>query len=185
MLGFPHCHDGSLSNARCDGLRGGLGLGLGALWRVSPYFGLGGTLSALGFGYRPPAQAALSDTRATGLFGGILARVYFTDTGALEPYLELALGGGAFGTAAVEANGQRYQESAAGGALRVGGGLEFYVSRRLRLGPALDLTRFESKQVRRCDAQNRCVDLDPNGYGHGVGFLTLSCRLTILVGPTL
>ncbi|HEY4158824.1 MAG TPA: hypothetical protein VGM29_12030 [Polyangiaceae bacterium] len=185
MLGFPECHDGSFSNPRCDDLGGGLGLGVGGLWRVSPYFAFGGTLDALAFRFRPPAQAALSNTRAAGFFAGILGRVYFMDSGALDPYVELALGGGAIGTNAVEANNQQYQESSAGGSVRVGGGLEFFLSSRLRLGPALDLTRFSAKHVRRCDAQNQCVDLDPNLYAHGVGFFTLSCRLTILVGPKL
>ncbi|HTA90991.1 MAG TPA: hypothetical protein VK745_15480, partial [Polyangiaceae bacterium] len=176
LLGFPSCSDGNVSNTRCAGLGAGAGLGLSALWRVSPYFALGATLNALGFAFNPPDSSHLSESRAGGLFYGLLGRVYFADHGPVEPYVELGLGGGADRTSAREANDVKYSDTASGVAFRAGGAIEFYVSRQLRLGPALDWTRFRVRQLQRCDPTQACVDLDSNSYGHGVGFTTLSVR---------
>jgi hypothetical protein len=184
LLGFLNCSDGTTSNARCDGLGAGAGLGLTALWRVSPYFAFGGTVNALGFQFHPPESSQLRDGSAGGLFYGLLGRVYFADHGAVEPYLELGIGGGADRTSARARNDVKYADTASGGALRLGGGVEFYLGRHLRLGPALDWTRFRVRQLQRCDTQT-CVDLDQGSFGHGVGFTTLSARVTILVGPGL
>jgi len=185
MLGFPSCSDDSGNDTRCAGLGPGVGFGVTGLWRVSPYFAVGGTVSALGFHVDPPAAAQLRDAGASGLFYGLLGRVYFADHGPIEPYLELGLGGGDNQTRAREADDVRYTETATGGAVRVGGAVEFYLGRHVRLGPAFDWTRFRVRQVQRCDDAATCVDLDPNTNGHGVGFSTLSLRLTILLGPGL
>jgi hypothetical protein len=184
-LGFPNCSDGSANDTRCQGLGAGVGLGLSALWRVTPYFAFGGTLSASRFAFSPKGSSELRDSSASGVFYGLLGRVYFADHGPVEPYLELALGGGADRTSAREGDDVKYSETALGGAVRVGGAVEFYLGRHLRLGPALDWTRFRVSHVERCDATQTCVDLDPGQNGHGVGFTTLSARLTILLGPGL
>jgi hypothetical protein len=184
-LGFPSCSDGSANDARCDGLGAGVGFGISALWRVTPYFALGGTLGASRFAFSPRSSTELRDSSASGVFYGLLGRVYFADHGPVEPYVELGLGGGADRTSAREADDMKYSETALGGALRVGGAIEFYLGRHLRLGPALDWTRFRVSHVERCDSAHTCVDLDPGQNGHGVGFTTLSARLTILLGPGL
>jgi hypothetical protein len=185
LLALPDCSDGSASNARCTGLGVGAGFGLSALWRVSPYFAFGGSLSRVGFGFNPPASTHLQDPSAGGLFYGLLGRVYFAERGPIEPYLELGLGGGSDRTSAREQDLQTYDETASGSALRVGGAVELYLGRHWRLGPAFDWTRFQVNLLRRCDAARACVDLDRGSTAHGVGFSTLSVRLTILVGPGL
>lgn len=183
LFGLPSCSAGSASDARCDGLGAGLGWGLGALWRVSPYFAFGGTFNALRFRFDPPSSAGLQDTSAGGLFVGLLGRVYFLDHGPIEPYLELGLGGGEGRTRAREADARQYDETSTGGALRIGGAVELFLGRHLRLGPALDWTRFRVRHVERCDPADQCADLDQASEGHGIGFTTLSARLTILIGP--
>ena len=185
LLALPNCSDGSSNNARCVGLGAGAGFGLSALWRVSPYFAFGGSVSKTGFGFNPPASTHLRDPSADGLFYGLLGRVYFAERGPIEPYLELGLGGGADRTSGREQDQLKYDETASGSALRVGGAVEFYLGRHWRLGPAFDWTRFQVRQLRRCDAAQACVDLDQASTGHGVGFSALSLRLTILVGPGL
>jgi hypothetical protein len=184
-LGFPSCSDGSANDTRCQGLGAGVGLGLSALWRVTPYFAFGGTLSASRFAFSPKGSSELRDSSASGVFYGLLGRVYFADHGPIEPYFELALGGGADSTSAREADAMKYSETALGGAVRVGGAVEFYLGRHLRLGPALSWTRLRVSRVERCGGAQACVDLDPGQNGHGVGFTTLSARLTILLGPGL
>ena len=184
LLGLASCADGASDDTRCSGWSAGLGVGGSALWRVSPYFAFGATLSALSFGFHPSASSGLHHASAHGVFGGLLGRVYFLDHGPVEPYLELGLGGGSITTSAREADDVQYDETAVGSALRVGGAIEFYLSRHVRLGPAFDWTRFDVAHVHRC-AGSDCVPLDEAGYAHGTGFSSLSARLTILLGPGL
>jgi opacity protein-like surface antigen len=184
-LGFPSCSDGTEDDSRCDGLGAGLGLGLTALWRAYPYFAFGGTVSGLDFGFHPSARTGLRDTSASGLFYGLLGRVYFSDHGAFEPYLELGLGGGAGRTNARELDDARYTDTSFGGAVRVGLGFEFFLSRHLRIGPAFTWTRFHVSQLSRCAPNEACVALDQDANGHSVGFSTLSARLSILLGEEL
>jgi hypothetical protein len=183
MLGFPSCSDSAAT--RCDGLGAGAGLGFSALWRVSPYFAFGGTVSALSFRFAPSAHSQLEQARESGLFYGLLGRLYFADHGAVEPYLELGLGDGSGRSNAREADAVTYAESAGGAALRVGGAVEFYLGRHARFGPALDWTRWRTDRVVRCGEGGACAELDASKSGHALGFTTLSARLTIAIGPGL
>jgi hypothetical protein len=181
LLAFPSCALGSSHNQRCEGIAAGPGLGATALWRPSPYFALGGTLSALSFGFRPAQDSGLSEGGARGHFWGLLTRVYLFEHGRFEPYLELGLGSAAVSTHARETDAE-YAESSAGLAFRLGAGLEFYLSRHVRVGPAFDWTRFDVQHMRRC-GQAHCVELDRASYGHGIGFSSVSLRLSVLLGP--
>ena len=183
LVALPNCVLGNAYNQRCDSVVAGPGLGATALWRPSPYFAFGGTLSALSFGFRPAPGSDLSHGSADGYFWGLLSRVYFLDHGLVEPYLELGMGSAGVATSAEEAAAAaQYRENSAGLAFRVGGAIEFYLSRHVRLGPAYDWTFFDVQHVRRC-GQARCVDLDQASYGHSNGFSTVSLRLSVLLGP--
>ena len=103
----------------------------------------------------------------------------------MEPYFELGLGGGANRTSARESDAASYTETAAGGALRVGGAVEFYLARQVRLGPAFAWTHFRVGRLQRCNAASACENVDQTSNGHGLGFTAFSARLTILVGPGL
>ncbi len=184
LLGFASCADGTVSDARCTGLAAGPGLGVSALWRLSPYFAFGAAVAALGFGFRPAPATGLHQASARGSFYGLVGRVYAFDHGMVEPYLELGIGGGSLATSAREADGIRYDEIAGGGALRVGGAVEFFFSRHVRVGPAFDWTRFELLHLRRCTS-SACTELDRGGYGHGTGFTSVSLRLTVALGAGL
>ena len=180
VLGLPTCALGSGYNQRCDSVAPGPGVGATALYRPSPYFAFGGALSAQSFGFRPAQGSALSQGSANGYFWGLLARVYFFDHGLVEPYLELGMGSAGVTTSAQESDAE-YQERSAGLAFRVGGAIELYLGRHLRLGPAYAWTRFNA-HLRRC-GQARCVELDDASYGHGTGFSSVSLRLSLLIGP--
>ncbi|MEO7036284.1 MAG: hypothetical protein ABI335_20880 [Polyangiaceae bacterium] len=183
-LGFASCADANAEDTRCNGLSAGLGAGGSALWRVSPYFAFGGTFSALSFGFHPSTSSGLQHASARGLFFGLLGRVYFLDHGPVEPYLELGLGGGSVTTSARESDDVQYNEAATGSALRLGGAIEFYVTRHVRLGPAFTWTRLDVAHLHRC-ANSDCIPLDEASYAHGTGFSSASARLTILLGPGL
>jgi len=185
LVALPNCALGSSSNQRCDSVAPGPGLGATALWRPSPYFAFGGTLSALSFGFRPASGSGLSRGSADGYFWGLLSRLYFVDHGLVEPYFELGMGSAGVATSARESEADaEYRENSAGLAFRVGGALEFYLSRHVRVGPAYDWAFFNVQHVRRC-GQARCVDLDQASYGHSTGFSTISLRLSVLLGPGL
>jgi len=110
------------------------GLGLAALWRPTPFIAVGGSMNR--------SSSAPRDRAA---FYGALGRVYFADRGSVEPYLELGLGAGA-----------SHSEAA-----RAGGGVEFFLGRHVRLGPAFDWTVARSSN----------------------GFAAFSLRLSLLFGP--
>jgi len=181
LLALPNCAIGSGYNQRCDSVAAGPGVGATALYRPSPYFAFGGTLNALSFGFRPAQGSGLAQGSANGYFWGLLARVYFFDHGLVEPYLELGMGSAGVTTSAQESDAQ-YQEQSAGLAFRVGGAIELYLGRHVRLGPAYTWTRFNVQHLRRC-GQARCVELDDASYGHGTGFSSISLRLSVLIGP--
>lgn len=183
LIGLPNCVMGSVDNRRCESVTPGPGLGATALYRPSPYFAFGGTLSALDLGFRPAAGSGLNAGSADGYFWGLLTRLYFFDHGIFEPSLELGVGRAGVATSAQEADAE-YREDSAGLAFRVGGAVELHVSRHLRLGAAYDWTRFNVRHVRRC-GQARCVDLDDAAYGHGAGFSSVSLRVSVTIGPGL
>ncbi len=127
-LALPSGSDGSRS------VRLGTGFGLAALWRPTPFVALGG--SATRFSVAEHAHAG---------FYGVLGRVYVSDHGVVDPYLELGLG----------AAGART------GAARAGGGVEFFLGRHVRVGPAIQWTAIRA-------------DTD---------LITFSLRLSLLFGP--
>jgi len=163
----------------------GAGAGAGGtfLWRPKPYFAFGGALDATGFAFHPVPGSGLSQTHASGHFYGLLARLYLFDHGFVEPYLELGVGAAGVSTSARQSDAA-YDERSTGPALRTGGGLEFYLGRHVRLGPAFDWTTFRVQHVQRCGGA-RCVELDPGAYGHGTGFSSFSVRLSLLFGEAL
>jgi hypothetical protein len=184
-IGIPECSDGDLNNARCNGMKGGIGIGFEALWRVSPYFAFGADLMLHGFTFEPKRELGLKDASAGAVFLGLVARGYFLSTGPLDPYAELALGVGALGTQAKEADGNTYSETAAGPGGRLAVGIDFYLGRHLRLGPALGYGHFFVDKVRRCDDDRDCSDLSSSKFGHLNGFWTISGRLSILLGEPM
>ncbi len=183
-LAFPHCAAGSLSNDRCEGVRGGLGLGFAALWRVSPWFAWGGGLELAGFDYKPPDRLHLHDASAVAVSLAIMGRVYFLEEGSLDPYVQLRLGGGALGTTYRDDANVQYQDTGAGPSVSIGGGLDFFLSRRLRLGPSIDYTGVFVDKIRHCTGSN-CTDLSKDEAGHLNAYFTVLARLTFMLGDEL
>jgi len=185
FLIFPQCVAGDRSSNRCDGVGGGLGIEFSALWRVSPYFAWGGTLAIGGLRYDPPSRLAIRNAGAAAAFIGLLGRVYFIDEGSFDPYLELGLGGGAMATSGREADDVIYDHTSQGGAVRAAAGIDFYLSRTLRLGPSLSWTRIFVDNVRRCKSGGgSCTDLSTDD-GYLAGHVDLSVKLTIMIGDEM
>jgi hypothetical protein len=186
-LAFPHCATGDVSDDRCTGVRGGGGFGFAAIWRVTPYLAWGGGFDIAGFRYDPPERLGLRRTGAAAGQLRLIGRVYFVAEGSFDPYVEIGIGGAALGTSARDLNGDRFEETGAGPSLSLGGGLDFFLSHRLRLGPQLTVTQVFVDKIRRClgDDSGSCEDLDKDDHGHLDRYATLGVRLTIMIGNEL
>jgi opacity protein-like surface antigen len=181
-LAWPHCASGEASNDRCDGVRGGAGGAFSAFWRFSPYVAAGGGLEIAGFRYEPPAHLNLTSSNAVGVFLGFLGRAYFLDHGSVDPYAQLGIGGGGMGTGGRRA-GQHFEETGAGPALQLGGGVDFFVSSILKLGPSVSYTHVFVDKIRHCEgSSDDCSDISTSQSGHLDSFFTVGVRLTILLG---
>jgi hypothetical protein len=183
----PLCHHGTQGTDRCDGVQAGAEVGAAVLWRVSPYFAWGGALGVTGFRYQPPARLGLHDASAAAVFVGLLGRGYGAAEGPVDPYVEIGLGGGALGRGFRDRDGHAYDETGAGPALRLGAGADVYVGPRIRLGPALDWTALLVDKIRRCRASGSgdCMDVSMHDQGYLSGYVSLSIKVTFLVGEEL
>lgn len=183
-LALPNCRAGSQTDDRCDGVSAGGIAGFTGLWRVTPYFAWGGGFELSAFGYDPPEELELTDASAGAVWLGLIGRVYFVEEGSLDPYIQLGVGVGALGTRARDSARVTWEETGAGPAAAIGGGLDFYLSRSLRLGPSLTYTRVFVDKIRRCRASGDgdCVDVSKDENGHLNSYFALTARLSILLG---
>lgn len=186
-LALPSCRAGSQTDDRCDGVTTGGIAGFTGLWRVTPYFAWGGGFELSAFRYDPPEDLELSDAGAAAVWLGLVGRAYFIEEGSLDPYLQLGIGVGALGTTATDVAGVTWEETGAGPAAQIGGGLDFYLSRSIKLGPALSYTRVLVDKIRRCRASGdgNCVDVSKDENGYLNSYFALTARLSILLGGEL
>jgi hypothetical protein len=185
-LALPTCADGTSSDDRCEGVEGGLTFGFSAFWRVTPHFAWGGGFDIAAFRYAPPDHVELTDGQGGAAWIGVLGRVYFLDETTLDPYLQLGLGGGARGTPGTLPGGEKIEETGAGPALQLGGGIDFILAPRIKLGPALSYTHVFVDKIRRCPSGGGdCSDIPRDREGHLNAFFSVTARLTILIGDEL
>ena len=174
---LPSCEDGA---AHCDALGPSYGLGVSALYRPSPYFGFGGTATYARTG---SALAGVGSLRAEAVGLGVVMRVYLLERGALDPYLELALGYGSFQTAFVEPDGARARDSAFGPSARAGGGLDYVTSESWRIGFAAGFSSLVLGRREQCRAG--FCELGTATSAAMTGALVASLRVTLLLGDPL
>jgi hypothetical protein len=159
------------SSAACDrGVElGGAAL---ALHRASPYFAIGGEGALLtGTGRRPSYRT---------LELAVTGRVYLSEQGALEPYLELGFGYGSQ-RAGREVEGEPVDASRRGPTARVGGGIDLFVFDTLRAGLSFAYREAIYGPDRSCRVR-RCAE---RGGAVGEGGLLLGVGLTLLAGDPL
>jgi hypothetical protein len=156
---------------------------MSALWRPGPYFAFGGAFHFADFG----GKADMAPERASGrLYEASAAlRVYMIESGRLEPYLELWLGGGAQQTAAVPLREPRFEQRSFGLGGRVGGGIDFYLGEQVRLGPSFSALRTFAISSELCASGSRCRAIDLDRQGQLLGAYVLSLRVTLGFGSRL
>ncbi|MBN1611793.1 MAG: hypothetical protein JW940_34485 [Polyangiaceae bacterium] len=171
----------------CRALDPGLGASVAGLWRVTPFFAWGGRASTSVFAYEPPAELQAERTRA--LLGAleIMARVYSSDQGVIDPFAELGLGA-AFLRASLPARaGADTVHSAYAPSAHVGGGLDLVLGRRAKVGFAVALNQVFVPELRRCPAREDgpCGAVEGSDRGYVSSALELGGRFTLMLGNEL
>ena len=176
---LPSCGSGSIDDRGCLTVSAGSGVDLALLYRIGPYFAVGGEAALSGFGGR--GQGPLSRASGDARFVGAVGRVYFADDGVWDPYLALT-----FGTGSLTLRGEVPSdpaESTTGWGGRVAGGIDYLLGSHFRLGPAVSFTHWVAWSEARC-AGDICQG-QPAVYGRLLGFATLGLRFTASVGDVL
>jgi len=175
---LPSCGSGSIDDRGCLTVSAGSGAELALLYRVSPFFAVGGEAALSGFGGR--GHGLVSTASGAARFFGVIGRVYFADDGAWDPYLALTLGAGAL---SLREAGLSAGESTTGFGGRVAGGLDYRLGSHVRVGAAASFAHWLAW------SESRCLDevcrREPAVYGRLLGFATLGLRVTASFGEVL
>lgn len=144
----PRCQDAVFGPDGCGGAGIGPGASLLVLYRGTPWFAAG---LELGLTSRAGAAAPAADGR----FASVAGRLYFANSGAFDPYLQLSLGYGSLEWRGESPDGVRV-ESVTGPLARVGAGVDVLFGTAFRLGPSLAFTQLAFQSERSC-AGSRCA----------------------------
>jgi hypothetical protein len=184
---FGWCFGGSRVSFPCRALDPGLAASLSGLWRVTPFFAWGGRASASLFAYEPPSEFDADRTRA--LIGAleIVARVYSSDQGVIDPYAELGFGAAVLRASLPVRTGADAVHSAYAPSAHVGGGLDFVLGRSAKVGFALALNQVFVPGLRRCPASEDgpCTAVEGSDRGYLSSTLELGGRFTLMLGNEL
>lgn len=156
----------------------GAGADLALLYRVTPFFAVGGELALSGFGGR--SDGVLSRAGGNARFFGVVGRVYFADEGAWDPYVALTLG---TGTLTLTGDGSELGAETSGFGARVGGGIDYLFGSHVRLGPSASFAHWVAWSEERCEASG-CRD-ERAVSGRLLGFATLGLRFSVSWGEVL
>jgi hypothetical protein len=176
-VGAPFCRGDSFGLGHCGDSGSGTALGVGALYRVSPYVGLGLEASFAGFGLAIDGRGA-SYSRASWV--GLLVRGYFLDRGSADPYVEAGLGRGS-SSAGYGEGASTVSIDASGPSALAGAGVDFWLGSNLRMGPALTYRWTLLTDVRACTGSS-CETTSVSVPGAVGSFLTLSFVATLAFG---
>lgn len=179
-IGVPHCPNAD--GAGCPSFTAGSEIGLTLLLRPTPYFAFGASARRFAFGLG--AGTRESAAHGSALFLGLAGRAYFLESGLIDPYLELALGGGSL-SLEVSGKGTRVDEQVAFAfGARSAAGVDFMLNSWLRVGTFLSLTRFAPTSVAHCEAGG-CSARSAGASWLAVGATSLGVRLSFAAGELL
>jgi hypothetical protein len=175
-FGTPICRGDSLGPGRCGDSGSGTVLGGGALYRISPYVALGATAAFANFQFDRVAPSAYSHAS----FLGFTVRGYFSDRGAIDPYVETGIGRGT-STMGYADGGVEIRSESSGPSAMAGAGIDFWVMPYLKLGPALSYRWTWLTDVRTC-AGSTCETARVADWGAIGSYATLSFAATLAFG---
>jgi hypothetical protein len=176
-LDTPFCRGDALGSSHCGDTETGTSLGGGALYRLTPYVGIGAAASFTSFG--KTGAEAFSHAR----WFGVIVRGYFLDRGAFDPYVEAGLGAGSVSSG--ESDGiHGVALRASGPASTAAVGIDFWVLPCLRLGPALAYRWTWLTRVERC-VDGACTAGDVSSVGAVGSHLSLGVVATFAIGAEM
>jgi hypothetical protein len=174
----PFCRGSAYGLGHCGDATSGAMLGVGALYRVSPYVALGLDLSFARF--TPRATNAGATLQSEASFIGLLVRGYFLDRGLVDPYVETGFGQGA-SVARYAEGGRDVRTESAAPAFLVGAGIDFWLTSYLRLGPALTYRLSWISNVEGCWGST-CTSVGVDERGAVGSYASVSVKATIAFG---
>jgi hypothetical protein len=177
-LFLPGCGDGSIDGRGCSTTGLGSGLEAAVLYRVVPFFAVGGEALFAGFG--GVGHGALSRAGGGARFFGVVGRAYFADTGPWDPYASLSIG---YGLLELGGDESTPHGATRGWGGRVAGGIDYVFSSHWRFGPTLGFAHLLAWSEEQCRG-GVCTD-QPLPYGRLLGFTTLGVRLSGSFGDAL
>jgi len=127
-----------------------LTIALTLLFRASPYFSFG--VSGRRFAFGLGGSSGAEEAHGSALFFGLAGRAYFLESGLLDPYLELDLGGGRLDLDVSGSRSHASESVAFAPGARSAAGVDFALNSWLRLGTFLALTRFLPTSVAHCES---------------------------------
>jgi len=182
----PFCRGSAYGLGHCGDATTGATLGIGALFRVSPYVAVGLDGSFARFTLRGASAGAAPRSHAS--FIGLLVRGYFFDRGMLDPYVETGFGQGASvahhiaGTEEqTESGSTEVRTEFVAPAVMAGAGIDFWVAPYLRVGPAMTYRFSWISTVQGCQGST-CTSVGVDERGAVGSYATVSVRATIALG---
>jgi len=173
----PFCRGDSFGVSHCGDSGSGTALGGGALFRLSPYVGLGFDATFSNFALEVDG-ARTTYSRASWI--GFLVRGYFLDRGAVEPYLETGIGRGSSASGYSDGVTSVSVETA-GPSTLAGVGVDFWIAPYLRIGPAFTYRWTLLTDVRSCVGAS-CEKSSISDRGAVGSFASLSFVATLALG---
>jgi hypothetical protein len=180
-LATPFCRGGTTGDA-CQALGLGFAGGGQGLFRLAPHVALGAAVhfTSLRADTRSLPEGT-SDASVTTGWIGVIARGYFLDRGALDPYLQAG-----FGRGTVE---QRYASgeqsislSGAAPATMAGAGLDGWISPSFKIGALLAYHWTFLGDLRTCDRGPLCETVQVTDVGAATSALSLALTATLAFG---
>jgi hypothetical protein len=178
-IGLPHCP--SNDGVGCPSFTAGSEVALTLLVRPSPYFAFG--VSGRRFAFGLGGSSGAEEAHGSALFFGLAGRAYFLESGLLDPYLELDLGGGRLDLD-VSGPARANERVVFAPGARSAAGVDFALNSWLRLGTFVALTRFLPTSVAHCEALG-CTTRSGGSSWLAVGATSLGVRLTFAAGEAL
>lgn len=175
---LPSCGDGSLDGQGCTSVALGSGVEAAVLYRIVPFFAVGGEGVWSGFG--GAGHGALSAAGGGARFFGVVGRAYFADAGRWDPYASLSIGHGRLELGSGR-DGASSATSGWGG--RVTGGVDYWLGSHFRFGPTLGFAQLLVWSELECRG-GTCRER-PLPHGRLLGFATLGLRLSGSFGAVL
>jgi hypothetical protein len=175
---LPLCGSGTDAD-RCGALGPSFGPELAALYRPTPYFAFGGTVAYT----RGSGSLDGNGLTATRLELAVAARVYLTESGALDPYLESFVGWTGERTTLAWPGAVSDRDSAHGPFARAGGGLEWFAASGVKLGVTGGFSQLLFARGEVCRAGQCTAGDAPASTPNGV--VTLGLSVSMLWGQAL